>query len=219
MKRIILIATLIVSTLAVSAQDKSTDSLSIQEAIDACINLRDAVSSNDTTAIRQSADELRKLKIADFSILRCKDDTIESLNGHLVFDENFADSLISNKNAFQQADEIIRNSAALRGQNADGSISSKSCCVKALSSTTYTFRARGYQELAVVAEAGGLVTMRIHVTNSAGLDERHDDTKDVSKGQPYRKTSFELPTTLSNLVELEVVNCVNKDISFVVISN
>ena len=219
MKRFIIIATLIISVIAVSAQERSTDSLSIQEAIDACINLRDAVSINDTAAIRQSANELKDLQIGNFKTLRCKDDTIYSLNGHLVFDENFADSIMFNSNAYRNADEINKTTESVRGQNANGSISSKSCCVKAMSSTTYTFRAKGYQELAVVAEAGGLVTMRIHVTNSAGLDERHDDTKDVTKGQSYRKTSFDLPTTTSNLVELEVVNCVNKDISFVVISN
>lgn len=69
------------------------------------------------------------------------------------------------------------------------------------------------------AEAGGLVTMRIHVTNSAGLNKRFDDTRDVKKGQPHRQTSFELPTDKKNTVELEVINCSKKDISFVVISN
>ena len=91
--------------------------------------------------------------------------------------------------------------------------------VKAGKSTKYNFFSKGHQELAVVAENGGLVTMKIHVTNSAGLDVRHDDTKSVKRGLPQRKTSFELPTDRRNTVELEVVNCGNKDISFVVISN
>ena len=116
-------------------------------------------------------------------------------------------------------EEIIKRSNELRGQNPDGSIQTKTCFVKASESATYSFRAKGYQELAVVAEAGGLVTMKIHVTNSAGLDERHDDTKDVARGRPQRRVAFDLPTDRSNFVELEVINCGKKDISFVVISN
>ena len=219
MKKICTVIIALFCALSVFSQERETDSLSILEAINACINLRDAVANNDTTAIRQSAYELKSLELRDFSSLHCKDDAIASLKGHLVFDENFADSVITNRDAFQRADEINRETEAMRGQNPDGSISTKSCLVKAKGSTTYTFRAKGYQELAVVAEAGGLVTMKIHVTNSAGLDERHDDTKDVTKGQSYRKTSFNLPTDRVNLVELVVFNCGDKDISFVVISN
>ena len=219
MKRICTVIIALLCALSVFSQERNTESLSIQEAIDACINLRDAVANNDTTAIRQSVRELRSLELGDFSSLHCKDDTVASLNGHLVFDENFADSVITNRDVFLRADKINRETEAMRGQNPDGSISTKSCLVKAKSSTTYTFRAKGYQELAVVAEAGGLVTMKIHVTNSAGLDEHHDDTKDVAKGKSYRRTSFNLPTDRVNLVELVVFNCGDKDTSFVVISN
>ena len=219
MKKTSIIIALIFSALSVLAQNKTADTLSIDGVMSACINLRDAVAINDTSAIHQSANELRAFQTIDFSGLRCKDDTIATLNGHLVFDENFADSLAKDRSAYQRADEILRVSAELRGQNPDGSISTKTCFVRAGGSSKHTFRAKGHQELAVVAEAGGLVTMKIHVTNSAGLDERHDDTKDVAKGQSYRKTSFELPTDKSNLVELVVFNCSNMDISFVVISN
>jgi len=219
MKKISLIITLIFGALSVYAQGNASDTLSIDGVLNACINMRDAVAINDTFALHQSADELRLFNTIDFSGLRCKDDTITSLKGHLVFDENFADSLAINSDAYLRADEILRMSEELRGQNPDGSISTKTCFVKAHGSTKYTFRAKGYQELAVVAEAGGLVTMKIHVTNSAGLNERHDDTKDVDKGRPHRKTSFELPSNRSNTVELEIFNCGDNDISFVVISN
>ena len=106
-----------------------------------------------------------------------------------------------------------------RGQYTDGKVHTKTCFVKAGKSTKYNFRSKGFQELAVVAEAGGLVTMKIHVTNNEGLDFHKDDTKNVKKGMPHRKTSFELPKDRSNLVELEIVNCGKKDCSFVVISN
>lgn len=219
MKRVFITIVLILNVLSISAQNEGNKPLSIQNAIDACINLRDAVANNDTTGIRQSANRLQKLNMDYFDGLECLDDTDASLDGHLVFDENFAKAIINDRNAFERADDINRESVTVRGQNSDGSISTKSCFVKAKGNTKYTFLARGYQELAVVAESGGLVTMKIHVTNRAGLDEHHDDIKDVAKGQSYRKTSFELPTKYSNLVELVVFNCGDKDISFVVISN
>ncbi len=194
------------------------EEMSIQSAIDACMAMRDAVAADDKDGIKQSADRLRECGARQFGSLRCKDDSVSSLNGHLLFDEVFADSLAEGKDVYQQADDISR-SGAVRGQTADGSIFTKTCFVKAGGSTKYTFLSKGHQELAVVAEAGGLVTMNIHVTNKAGLDERHNDTKDWKKGRPQRKTTFDLPDNIRNTVELEVFNRSKKDITFVVISN
>jgi predicted methyltransferase len=218
MKKILLFSVLFTLSLAVFAQSAETDSMSIQAAIDACVQMRDAVATGDRGAIQRSADELKACNTSNFSSLRCKDDTISSLNGHLVFDDVFADSLAEGRDVYQHADEISR-SASTRGQTADGSIVTKTCMVKAGGTTKYSFVASGRQELAVVAEAGGLVTMRIHVRNSAGLDERHDDTVDVKKGRSQRKVVFDLPKSPRCTVELEVVNCGGKDCSFVVISN
>lgn len=200
------------------AQNESVDSMSIQSAFDACIAMRDAVAADDSVAIKQSAVALKDCNTSNFNSLRCKDDAVASLNGHLVFDEAFADSLAEGKNVYGKADDFNR-STTHRGQTADGSILTKTCFVKAGKSSKYSFSSKGHQELAVVAEAGGLVTMKIHVTNNAGYDRRSDDTKNVKKGLPHRKTSFELPTDRRNTVELEVINCGKKDCSFVVISN
>lgn len=220
MRHIVFTMLCVFGILTASAQTSATDSLSIDAAINACIALRDAVAANDSAAIKQSAEDLKAAGTTNFSSLRCKDDSIASLNGHLVFDKAFADSLAEGKDVYDLADELTRTlAAAHRGQTADGSILTKTCFVKAGKSTKWTFGSKGHQELAVVAEAGGLVTMKIHVTNTAGLDKRFDDTKDVKKGLPQRKTTFELPTDRRNTVELEVINCGKKDCSFVVISN
>lgn len=219
MKYISIFLFYILCALNVSAQDGSADNMSIDAVFKACIAMRDAVSVNDSAAIKQSAKDLKDAGTTSFSSLRCKDDSISSLNGHLVFDEAFADSIAEGKDVYDKTDDFTRTTAAHRGQTADGSILTKTCFVKAGKSTKYSFASKGHQELAVVAEAGGLVTMKIHVTNSAGLDKRFDDTKSVKKGMPQRKTSFELPTDRRNTVELEIINCGNKDCSFVVISN
>ena len=99
------------------------------------------------------------------------------------------------------------------------SILTKTCFAKAGKSVKYTFPSKNKQILAVVAEAGGRVTMKVHVTNKKGLNKRYDDTTSVKLGLPNRKTTFMLPGDCVNTVELEVVNCSKKDISFVVISN
>lgn len=219
MKKITFIILSVVFTLDVSAQKTKADNMEIQAVIDACIAMRDAVTEGDTAAIRQSGKDLKAARVSNFSSLRCKDDSIVSLNGHLVFDEVFADSLASgNKSVYDHADDMNR-STAYRGQTADGSYLTKTCFVKAGKSTKWSFASTGHQELAVVAEAGGLVTMKIHVTNSAGLDFHLDDKISVKIGLPQRKTSFELPNVPSSIVELEIVNCGDKDCSFVVISN
>lgn len=219
MKHFILFILSVCCTMNVSAQEKNSGSMEIQAVIDACIAMRDAVAEGDTAAIRQSANDLKTAGATNFNSLRCKDDSLASLNGHLVFDEAFADSLASgNTSVYDKADDMNRSSAH-RGQTSDGSYLTKTCFVKAGKSTKWTFASKGHQELAVVAEAGGLVTMKVHVTNAAGLDKRFDDTKSVKVGLPQRKTSFELPTDRRNTVELEVINCGKKDCSFVVISN
>ena len=207
-------------TLNIMAQEITcTDCLEIQAVIDACIAMRDAVAEGDTAAIRLSAQDLRATGVTNFDSLRCKDDSIASLNGHLIFNEAFADSLaLGNTSVFEKADDM-NHPTTRRGILNNGSYFTKTCFAKAGMSTKWSFASKGHQELAVVAEAGGLVTMKIHVTNSAGLDLRFDDTKSVKTGLPQRKTFFELPTDRRNSVELEIINCGSKDCSFVVISN
>lgn len=218
MKKIVLIAFTFFCALNISAQE-ATENMGIQVVMNACIALRDAVEAGDTVAISKSADDLRAAGTVSFVSLRCKDDSVASLDGHLVFDEAFADSLASGNTSVYSKANALHKSSAYRGQTSDGSYLTKTCLVKAGQSTKYTFSSKGHQELAVVAEAGGLVTMKIRVTNSAGLDRRYDDTKNVKTGLPQRKTSFDLPVNRRNIVELEIINCGNKDCSFVVISN
>ena len=219
MKKSVIIVFSVLCSFCAYAQETKTDKMQIQAVIDACISLRDAVAAGDTAAIRKSGQDLKAAGAISFTSLRCADDSAASLNGHLVFDEAFADSLaVGNTSVYDKADDMSRASA-YRGQTADGTYLTKTCTVKAGQSTKWTFASKGHQELAVVAEAGGRVTMKIHVTNSAGLDIRYDDTNQVKIGLPQRDASFELPTDRRNTVELEVINCGKKDCSFVVISN
>lgn len=216
MKKFALVVLLIMYLTNVYSQD--VENMSIKSVVDACVSLRDAVSANDVATIKRSTDDLKSCNTDFFYTLECLDDTTSSLDGHLVFDETFVDMLVrEGETVYQRSEEINRDLE--RGQTYDGSIKTKTCFVKAGQSTKYSFASKGRQELAVVAEAGGLVTMKIHVTNNSGLDKRYDDTEDVKIGRPQRMTCFDLPANKRNTVELEIINCGDKDCSFVVISN
>lgn len=216
MKRFSFFLMLVLVSFPLLAQEIDTDA-KIQEVYKACITMRDAAGVKDTAAINQSAKLLKACETKEFVALRSKQEQ-ESLDGHLVFDEEFAKQLAEDTNAYQYSDSLY-GTRIERGQSADGAIKTKTCFAKAGKSVKYTFPSKNKQILAVVAEAGGRVTMKVHVTNKKGLNKRHDDTTSVKQGLPNRKTTFMLPGDCWNIVELEVVNCSKKDISFVVISN
>lgn len=203
------------------AQSENVSLTHIQSAVDACIAISNAVATNDTSAMKESAKMLRECKIEYFYNLHCLDSIPISLNGHLVFDDVFIDRMNKGENVYECADEFVRKQKVMRnrGQTADGSIRARTCLVKKGASTKYKFTSKGHQELAVVAEAGGLLTMKIRVTNRDGLDKRYDDTTNVKTGLPHRQASFDLPENRLNFVELEVINCGKKDCSFVIINN
>lgn len=202
------------------ANEDSCSTEAIQSAIDACVLLSHSVEMNDTASLRKAKEAIRDCRFASFVSLRRQDKTEgESLNGHLVFNEAFADSLADGKDAYNSSD-LINKRTIHRGQVAPGQILTKTILLKANGKSVYKFISRDRQELAVVAEPGGLVTTRVHAVNpTKGIDEWHNDTTEVSKGKNSRKTAFTLPHTPKTQVTLEITNCTGKDISVVVISN
>ena len=144
MQKLVIIALSVFCAFNAFAQDANNESMEIQAVIDACISMRDAVAAGDTAAIRQSGKDLKASGATGFNSLRCKDDSIASLNGHLVFDEAFADSLAAgNTSVYDKADDMNR-STAHRGQTTDGSYLTKTCFVKAGKSTKWTFASKGH---------------------------------------------------------------------------
>lgn len=215
----------------ISAQEAANDSVvianedscyvkSIQSAIDACLMLAESAESNDIIALRKAKEAMQACNMSNFGQLREQNrDENESLDGHLVFNVAFADSLAEGKDPYKNADNINRSSTH-RGQMSGGQILTKTVFVKANGKSVYTFNSRDRQELAIVAEPGGLITTRVHAVNKqAGINEWHNDTADVAKGRNNRKTAFTLPHSPRSQVSLEITNCTNKDISVVVISN
>lgn len=231
MKSIVLTVLACMSSLVLSAQECVADSVvianedscstgSIQAAIDACLLLAESAENKDTIALRKAKEAMEKCNLSNFGSLRAQNrDENESLDGHLIFNAAFADSLANGKDAYKNSDNIYRSSVH-RGQMQQGGILTKTCLIKAKGKSVYTFVSSDRQELAIVAEPGGLITTRVHAVNKTmGINEWHNDTSDVSKGRNSRKTAFNLPHSPRSQVTLEITNCTNQDISVVVISN
>lgn len=230
MKRLFVII-LSISAISIKAQEASNDAVvianedscsteGIQSAIDACLLLAESAETKDPDALREAMTAMQECRLADFNLLRKQNsDENESLKGHLVFNAAFANSLAEGKDPYPYADNINK-STAHRGQMPPGQIYTKTCFVKANGKSVYTFISRDRQELAIVAEPGGLVTTRVHAVNDeTGVNEWHNDTVDVTKGRRSRKSAFMLPHSSNSQITLEITNCTNKDISVVVISN
>ena len=212
MKKIALFAFILMQAIAASAQQLSED---MQKVYDACMSLREAIRAGNTSGLRAANKKLKECNVNPFSSLRCSDDAPLSLDGHFVFDEVFVDSLISGKDVYKFAQRYAEI-RGVRGASSSGKVFTKTCAVRKSSSTKLTFVSRGLQELAIVTEPGGMVTIRIHDKTN---DRWYNDTKNVKKGQSSRTFVFELPTSGRTSLELEVKNCIKKDCSFVVISN
>lgn len=212
MKKIVLLTLVLVQTMTTSAQQLSED---IKKVFDACMSLREAISAGNTSGLRAANKKLKDCNVNPFNSLRYVDENPLSLDGHFVFDEVFVDSLIAGRDVYKFAQRYAEV-RGVRGASSSGKIYTKTCAVRKSSSTKLTFVSRGHQELAVVTEPGGMVTLRIHDKTN---DKWYNDTKNVKKGQPSRIQMLDLPKDKNNRLEIEVVNNSKKDISFVIIGN
>ena len=217
MKKTIFTIVLLILSSFFGRADAQELSPSTQAVYDACLLMRSAINSGNAPGLRMASAALKKCNPKPFKSLRPVVRDSLSLNGHFVFDYEFADSLIAGREVYKFAQRYADRSI-LRGVSSkkDLCVLYKTCIVRGNASAAFTFTAKGPQELAVVAEPGGLVTLRIH-------DKTHDvwynDNKKVKDGLPSRFKVLDLPYTERCTIELEVINTSPNDISFVVISN
>ncbi len=190
-------------------------SLDMKNAFDACVAIRSAVESGSEQNLQLANNIFKRYDTSPFSSLRAVDDEIMSLNGHFIFNTDFIDSLIAGKNVYSKA-QMFANELVSRGKAANGSILIKNCIVRKESSTKYRFASRGYQEIAIVTEPGGLVTLRVYDKTNGRI---YADTENVRKGMSTRFISFDLENNKRVTLEIEIENRTGKDISFIVLSN
>jgi hypothetical protein len=207
----------IIALLLVASGAKAQSLLpEVQATYDACLSLQTAINTGSNSELRAANKMLKESNPKDFSSLRIVGDEQLSLDGHFVFDYEFVDSLIVNREVFKFAQRYAERASERSTSSTSGDVFTKTCMVKGKSSTKFTFASRGHQELAFVAEPGGMITVRVH---NLSYDTWYKDPDKENKGKPSRIIVFDLPTDIWSSIEVEVINKAKKDVSFVVIKN
>ena len=198
-------------------QTEIVQDYTIDKAFNYFLKVREVVNTGCLSQLSYYTNSFDKYGLTIFPSLKIvKGDTI-SLN--FIYNEEFI-KLCMRDGIYPDADICNKNAEkSNKGQIQDQFALYRNLALKAKSSLTLSFPSRGYQEIAVIAEPGGLVSLMIHVTNQKGLDEWHISTNNFNTGEPYRKVPLKLPTDIRNIVEINVSNCTDKDISFVLLSN
>ena len=121
----------LMTSLSVTAQDVGDDDF--DKVVAAYINLRDAAAISDTIVLKQVAEQLRRYNPSDFKTFHLAEDETMSLNGHIVFDEAFADSLSKGVDIYQQSDSLNRaiGERSVGMQTPRGRLQSKTVIIKA----------------------------------------------------------------------------------------
>ena len=187
----------------------------MQAAYDACMAMRKAIGSGSLAGLKAATKSFKACHTKDFSTLRCLSPLPLSLDGHFVFDEIFADSLIAGRDVYKFAQRYAE-SRTVRRVSSTGFIFDKTCAVRAQASVKYSFPSKGRQELAIVTEPGGMVTLRVYDNTH---DKWYNDTEDVKTGKISRSLVIELPPDERSVLEIEIFNTTDNDISFVILSN
>lgn len=185
----------------------------IQQTYDACVQIREAIGS--VPELKIANERLKECETQPFTSLRITGDDYPTLDNHLVFDYEFIDSLIVNRKVYKFAQQYAERSLKRGKSNiAVDVVYTRTCTVKGNSSVKLLYVDRGHQEIAVVTEPQGKVTLRI---NDKTHNKWYNDNVDETIGRESRFQIFDLPTSERSTIEIEVINLHDKDISFVVI--
>lgn len=209
----------LMTSLSVTAQDVGDDDF--DKVVATYINLRDAAAISDTIVLKQVAEQLRRYNPSDFKTFHLAEDETMSLNGHIVFDEAFADSLSKGVDIYQQSDSLNRaiGERSVGMQTPRVRLQSKTIIIKANQTVSCTFVAKGVKKIAVVAEGGGRVSMTMQGLYKNKPYTQYVDTEKVKKGMPHRTGTLALREDCLSTVLMKVKNCVQKDISIVITMN
>ena len=215
MKKIIL--TTICLALSIFSLPAQKLSPKMQSTYDACLQLQTAIGSGNTPTLREANQNLKDCKTTYFSSLEVEEEEFQpSFNGHFLFDYEFVDSLIVNRAVYQFAQRYAERCAERSIFSSSSDVYTRCCMVGGKTSTKMTYVSRGHQELALVTEPGGLITIRIHDLKH---NKWYNDNTMENEGISSRIHVFDLPKNEVATIEVEVINRSEKDVSFVIICN
>lgn len=195
-----------------NAQSLSPD---VQAVVDACMQMRAAVGSGSATGLRQANKELKESGVQLFRILHLISEDSLSFDRHFVFDPYFVDSLLANRQVYRFAQQYV-DSSRQRATSSSGKVFMDNAVVGGKKSVRYSLAPKGRQEIAVVTEPKGRVTLRIR---DKTRNLWYNDTVDVTAGQPCRIQIIDLPREKVCTLEIEIINTRNRTTSFAIIGN
>lgn len=192
-----------------------TLSAPMEKAIDACINLSNAIGSTTTSQLKAANKVLRAADIVDFGDLSLEKGKDLNVDGHFIFDEEFVDSLIINRKVIDFSSRYAKKRASRSSTGVKGRIKMTTKALKAGQKSVWKTVNRRTAEYAIVAEPGGLFTMTIRDDIGNVL---YAETSNNKKGEPVRKATIQLPDKASR-IHIEIKNNGKTDASFALLGN
>lgn len=212
MKKFIVLIISVVLGLSGYAQKVSAP---MEKAVAACTLLSKAIGSTNTSSLKAANKQLREADIVPFKDLWIAGGKDISVDGHFIFDEEFVDSLVSNRAVIKFSSKYAEKRTSRGSTGKPGRIKMTTKALKAGASAVWKTVNRKNVEYALVAEPGGLFTMTIKDEKGNIL---YSETKDNKKGAAVRKASFTLPDKSTRIL-IEVKNNGKSDASFALLSN
>lgn len=202
---------LILSVYMTMGQELSSE---VRAVYDACLSLRAAADAGSEPQMRDANKRLKKCRVGYFGTFIRTDRENVSLNGHFIFDDEFVDSLIINRQVYTFAQKYHEKR---RGASSNSTIKvfTRDNCVKANGTAKFKFTSQGRQELVLVTEPGGMVNMKVYDSRN---EIWHNDDDGLNTGKPHHVRVFDIPGGNTEIT-VEVINKTDKDVSFVIISN
>lgn len=189
----------------------------MENAVTVCENLSKAIPNSSMTALKAANELFKSIDFRDFAYLRVEDGSEVDLNGHFLFDGEFVDSLIVNRQVINFSRNYAKKRSRRQRSNQDaveGSLQLTTLIVKGGEKTVWKTLASGDAEYALVAEPNGSFTMNV-------LDDKGDrlyvEKEQNKKGALTRRVKLKLPIEKRSVIYLEIFNRGDKESSFALI--
>lgn len=209
------VACLVASLYVSQAMTAQTLSASMEEAVAVCTDLSRAIGTTTTAQLKAANKALKAANIVNFGDLWLEKGKDISIDGHFIFDEEFIDSLIINRQIINFSSRYATKRTNRASSGVQGRIKMTTKIVKAGQSATWKTVNRQNAEYAIVAEPGGLLTMTIYDDNGNVL---YTETENNKKGASVRKAKMTLPDKIT-IIYIKIKNNGKKDASFALLGN
>lgn len=191
-----------------------TLSSNMEKVITACQQLPSAAATANADQMRNFSKTVKLLDIGELDDMRLEKGTEISLDNHLLFDDEFVDSLIVNRKVINYASKYAKRRSN-RGSSRGASLKMTTKALKGNSSATWKMVRRGDFEMAVVGEYNARFTVTV-------FDEKgkviYTEKVNNKKGEPVRRISLKLPDK-GTRINVKVQNTTGTDSSFAIITN